>query len=112
MPLFLFCHVQYFRCNGDNDNGSNVNGVSASEFKSNLILSFLITAFFQTNMNDVVPPFAAVGMSIGNTFASIMGFVAPAIAGSLLKSYGQTVFVGINSLTFSATHLLFGTQFG
>jgi len=39
-------------------------------------------------MNDVVPPFAAVGMSIGNTFASIMGFIAPAIAGFLLKSYG------------------------
>ena len=39
-------------------------------------------------MNDVVPPFAAVGMSIGNTLASIMGFVAPAVAGSLLKSYG------------------------
>lgn len=43
---------------------------------------------FQTNVNDVVPAFAAVGMSIGNTFGSIMGFVAPAVAGFLLKNYG------------------------
>lgn len=44
----------------------------------------------KTNVNDVVPAFAAVGMSIGNTFGSIMGFVAPAVAGFLLKNYGNT----------------------
>ena len=42
-------------------------------------------------MNDIVPQYAAVGMSIGNTFASMMGFVAPTVAGVLLKTYGNSV---------------------
>lgn len=45
----------------------------------------------KANFNDVVPPYAATAMAIGNTFASIMGFVAPAIAGFLLKTFGNTV---------------------
>ena len=46
---------------------------------------------FQTNINDITPQFAATGMAIGNTFGSIMGFIAPAASGHMLSNYGKVL---------------------
>ena len=61
----------------------------------------------KANFNDVVPPYAATAMSIGNTFGSIMGFVAPAFAGSLLKTFGNTVAIW-NIIWLICAGVLFG----
>ena len=43
----------------------------------------------KANLNDICPPYVAIGKSISNTFGSMPGFIAPMIAGGLLDSYGN-----------------------
>lgn len=82
--------------------GCNIVTVVVISMFTQTLLGFQIPGS-KANLNDICPPYVAIGKSISNTFGSMPGFIAPMIAGGLLDSYGN------NQLTWGYIWALSGT---